>query len=904
MSRFKVTLSTSLTEQLKLNPLFFLKFKPDHYYSYRDNKDIDTSKWISVDKELNISLDAESVNLKSSDYHLCIVELETQTDHKGDYGIIEHLKDYYAHIVSIQNANDLQQVFKAYIYQAQRAEHKYAFVEFLWLLNSQEINASALRNAIAQNDSNSIQWICSGLVDFGRCLPVKKQRLLKNIAESFGRTYTIYDPQIIQDALDRIGENWRYNQSDKNLYEAVNIILESITPDQEIAKGNKLLELKRWFLNDEPFSDYSYLVNLFSFVPEDIRLDIVKRWFHDIRLGNTSFDKDLLLQFKDNKFDNFIRFRYCIETPREPIVLTVPLLADNILTLCNSEGKAFQSFDGVLDFAITHCDTSHPAIDFQMERFIPRCDGGTKYNEDFVGFIDYAIIRKLDEAKLTSSYVLPIMKRLLDQYAQRKPYNACKWGDGSPLNVEQSQKCLHKINISKKGAFNNKTLQLECCETRHYEDKWVISKKNDIDFNIFLKEPIYLSNENVDIDVSMLSPETFIDFIKLIPTKFTRLDDGSFVVPSYRNVTLLLYLVQIFSTPLRMRIIPNKNVFAGLSFDIFKIKKNLLMQEGIDDYSKISQEKKKSIETEYRELESKEVHKRIIKSLKAKYNLGNYNDSENYFETEIDRALLDDIKNNFYFKEGVKENTPENRRNFLTINIQRFKPFCSPVIANANNEILDFPFFWCIGNECFHNCLDKQMLDDVNSWEKYSLYHLIEIIGYKKIHSTIAGNEPDESVRQFIAVSNKALKKFRRLKCRSCGHLLFADRGIYFQRNNHYACANPSCSEYHISVYLNYCYKCKTGLIDSRDSEQCPNGWYICPDCLSCCDDELYERQAQRYIIDHRQVPKYIQEKRGKGHNNKDIHFCPKCGTKIVLFQDDHGDYHHGCPKCRQQYNI
>ena len=169
---------------------------------------------------------------------------------------------------------------------------------------------------------------------------------------------------------------------------------------------------------------------------------------------------------------------------------------------------------------------------------------------------------------------------------------------------------------------------------------------------------------------------------------------------------------------------------------------------------------------------------------------------------------------------------------------------------------------------------------------------------------TDAGYEPDDQVRQFIAITNKVMQTFRRLKCRSCGHLLFTDRSSGFNRNNYYSCANTSCKEYHQPIYLSYCFKCKKGLIDSRDSKQCPNGWYICPTCLSCCDDAQYERQAQRYVVTNRPIPYWLQMKLGKGHNDKGIYYCPDCGTQIVPYQDDHGETHHGCPQCRKSYDF
>ena len=76
----------------------------------------------------------------------------------------------------------------------------------------------------------------------------------------------------------------------------------------------------------------------------------------------------------------------------------------------------------------------------------------------------------------------------------------------------------------------------------------------------------------------------------------------------------------------------------------------------------------------------------------------------------------------------------------------------------------------------------------------------------------------------------------------------------------------------------------------------------ICPNCLSCCDDDFYEQQAQKYIVERKPVPVWINKKRGHGHNNKGIYYCPKCGSQIEKYKDEHGE-HMGCPKCRETYN-
>ena len=130
---------------------------------------------------------------------------------------------------------------------------------------------------------------------------------------------------------------------------------------------------------------------------------------------------------------------------------------------------------------------------------------------------------------------------------------------------------------------------------------------------------------------------------------------------------------------------------------------------------------------------------------------------------------------------------------------------------------------------------------------------------------------------------NKAAQLFRRVICRECGHILFPVGNNNFNQYNNFVCLNPICSVRSERVYLSQCFHCKSGMIDSRDSQVCPNGLRICPICLSCCTDEQIEFQAQKYIRIGRSIP--------------------ECGGEIVrVFDAERNETHIYCHRCNSEF--
>lgn len=905
-------------EELKKNPVFFLKFFENIRY---DNnwKEIDYSRWSSLDRDLNISFDAGTFADRELGYALCVLEEgKEKVDEKGN-----HYPDTITikfHCASPDSVNDWIYIINCFVIRSQNKADKYACMELLWALDKLFWKKETLISAWSQYPAATVTFFVQEFQKFGRVLSYNKQMALKSVLSSYSGRYEIYLPNVFRQAYKCVANDTliplqkKPNIEQLNLYSIIDAIFgESsiLNETDEDVSSNSLIQLRSWFRGQHRLEDYTLILNVFPLLSEKLRLQIVKRYFHDIRNKHVSFDVSLIKEIKDSKFDDFIRYRYCVESPAEPVVLTVPLLCDTLITLHNSNGMSFQTFDGVLDFAMTRCDTAHPAIDFGLQRFIPTCNRGAVYNIDnFKGFIDYAIIRKLNKDLITDEHLRTVLTYLMDKHARRQTYPVCRYGDGTKIPDETFQYCgkRREYKTTENEQERLQSYTLECFKYCQYNDRWNISHEKLKHIQDFLNDKNIPYSQTYSISLDMFSTNKLKTYILSLPDKFTMLKNGEFLVQSYnrRDVdnNFNLYLIQEFSDALRMRIFPQIGAIVGLQFDVFGFWKNIRQSLPFEVLRNQQSSEYKEALKKYEQQEAQEVKSRCIASLKKELNTEITEDG--FFEIPYDHNLLSVIVRRFYFKGTIGEKDELHQREFLKYSnlTSNFAQYCAPQLSEVKNPAIDLPYFWCRGKECFHNNLGTQTLEEEINWYNYTLFHLSEIIGFPMLHKTVAGYEPEPTVWQFIAITNKVMQKFRRLKCRACGHMMFTERTSGFNRYNYYECVNPTCAEVRHPVYLNFCFKCKKGLIDSRDTKQCPNGWYICPTCLACCDDEQYERQAQRYILTKRPVPPRIQEKRGKGHNDKGIYFCPQCGNLIQEIDDGHGNSFRGCPECNINFDA
>lgn len=889
------TIKIERLEEMKKSPLFFLR---RHIHEYRDNKGhlYEEISWESTEKDITASFTDNNWDDETLNFSLAIIDRFDEPEKESDENVSQPENISFSfHAMQSNSAGDWLWIIQNTINRKTNPIDKFWMRELIWVLNWRYIDRNALHNALQSYEQAVILQFLGWVTKLSKCLSQNKQAFIATFLSGYGISYSVNLPTLLKEACNITGAASnplifiQTNEDYRNIFDWVDLLSATLDyyPIRNVGNHNNIwLDFLHWMNSDDAFCDYSRLKQIIAMVAEPIRMEIMKRYFHDIRIGNTTYDSSVIEQFRHNEYAQYIRYRACIQQPGNPIDLSVPILADNVLTFVKTEGKAFQTFDGLLDFVMQNSDVTNPNISFRLEKFMPVCHGGAIYNKaNFTGFIDYSIICKIDESRFTEENLKETIEELLNRSRARKKF-VCQ-SDNKYVYEETALRCI----------------DFKCEQIQKYEHTWWIMSDYSSYVNLFLEDKLYQTQDNNVIPVefadSQISTEILGLSVRNIIGKYEQLGDGKFIIPSNLTNTFETRLISQYSKPESMRIIPLKTALIGLEFDVFGIWSKLREQLTPEDLSRGTESSRyKQLREEYKKLESAEVFKRVVNSLTNELGVDIIDYS--YFEIPYSRTKGQELKNRYYYRSSYLNEERPNE--FLCKQyIKQYPPFCAPQLAANRNDIIDFPYFWCRGIECFHNNLSEQALETCSDWKKYSLYHMIEILGYPKLRKTEAGYEPDNCIREFIGVANKAIQKFKRLKCRDCGHLIFTDRNYSYNRYNYFSCQNPSCKQHLKLVYLNFCHQCKKGLIDSRDSVRCPNGWYICPTCLSCCNDQQYERQAQRYVIERRPIPPRIQSMLGKGHNDKGEFFCYQCGVLLeeVLVEKNKRIV---CPNCNKDY--
>ena len=267
-----------------------------------------------------------------------------------------------------------------------------------------------------------------------------------------------------------------------------------------------------------------------------------------------------------------------------------------------------------------------------------------------------------------------------------------------------------------------------------------------------------------------------------------------------------------------------------------------------------------------------------------------------YFDKSHQRELFA-LARSFNFKYNGLNNDLEFKKNE-----ENQEEFCECRLSNNLDYYHGIAFYWCGNKPCFRPPVRYHVDDE---WEQYTILDFMRIL---KISPDYVNKNGKRTRFGHYIILSAYLKSFARfyehLKCRECGKLMkpldisnFASRVV-----TEFSCTNDSCENKGMVIYLNHCFNKKkcNATIDSRESKQCPNGQYICPECGACCSTENFSnrisnlRMTGGYISDR--LIRFVEN--NLGHWEKLEFFCYRCGKPMT---NENGTYK--CKDCDVSYN-
>lgn len=889
-------------EQIKRHPLFFFNdieinnydaHSVDHYW-------VPEAGYRYEDRQNRISLNSINSNTGKILFAFGRVSYDININSPYVTLVIEPFES--------RNIEHVKAVLSIFLQKSQDHSDKYAVREFLWMLNAYPLDINILNEAICSFENSIQSFFWSALNCQTQCLSIPKQSAIQQYLSSKGINYQIYYPNSIKEALAICYPDIDFSKEKLNIFLLINNIIWKdeykqirINPkaDAMESPSNIFLQIRKWLKEPEyVFSDFETLSIFFRLFNPGIQLQLIKRYFHSIRCGQTMFDKELVEKLKNNQFENWAIFYHCTQEPSRPINLAVPLLCDNILTFLRTNFTELQTINGTLDMAYTQCDKNSPEIDFGLKRIIPVCQGGAIPNLKFKGFICTKTVFSINEKAFSPKALITLFRKYLSNFGRQIEETICLNKEIAPQTCQglQQNSCTQCPSFGISGL-----------------DKYVVSLGGDDDnykrvILNFFTDMVFNAGATIFVDPKefIISPEESKKRIISWCNQNLEVIDGlSVSLISGGDIELhngwsrnknidskFDSIINDFLEPSWCYIEPRRNAYIGCGV--------LYMETGFDEEFI---NKYGFNDERIQQKENEIIISRVNSALSDQLTV--YPDSNGRYCVPYDEALLRKLSSDFYnYSEEDNSSTfSPNNNGFLTKANLKYDRYCAPKYDNDKNLVTQLPFMWCRGKECFKNSLANQTLESCISWSNYTLLHILEIMGHAQIVRTEAGNEASEVIRSFIGMVNQASNLFKRSRCRECNHMLFVLPGTSFNRYNKFQCRLPSCGEFGKTIYLSQCFHCKRGMIDSRDSAKCPNGWHICPKCLSCCDDGIYEKMANRYMRRRVPIPLRIQEKLGHGHNDKDEYFCPKCGQAVnVVFDQNTGRSGKYCEHCHTLY--
>lgn len=230
--------------------------------------------------------------------------------------------------------------------------------------------------------------------------------------------------------------------------------------------------------------------------------------------------------------------------------------------------------------------------------------------------------------------------------------------------------------------------------------------------------------------------------------------------------------------------------------------------------------------------------------------------------------------------------------------------YCHGREANCEDQLTRTKFLWCKGQKCFWPYIS---LHEKDKWKEYTMLDFCSILGFDLDWKGSSGGFIKYGKYLFLVdMVDRATSLLEHLYCKECGEILYPKKAGNFLVLTvpYYACKNDKCGAFDKPIYLSHCSTTKChGIIDERETKQCPNGWYICPSCGNCCSTNIFaKRIADRQTLQLGKSPTlehlYVNK---MGHLEKSEYYCWKCARPIM---SNDGGRTYVCEACDVKYDI
>lgn len=723
------------------------------------------------------------------------------------------------------------------------------FVHTLTLLLNYSLTShtiESLKSAIRRFPND---WKDVIFTEFLKAIPYGSyynQEVIKQVFHEWNFHYDISYDNELKDILFQMGQtesNWKK----LSFFQQVDFIYEHA--QQEKRTNNAFFNLCLWAKGKESIlPNDDVIVRFFPYFDDTTQLQIIRRYFNDIKLQKKTFSLPLLKSLKNHPYSFINVYRHNSRYYQEPINIGVQLLLDSIITY--QEKKEFQTFNGIIDLYVQSCNSSYNKVNLGETSFLDLCDGGICESPRFMGFVKIQDVVSINESRFERNNIVQTIQDVLNHYYQKVLLSIPLFSENEEIGTGLYEP-----------AEVLDSYQLCCWELKKYQDLAGIQQFAKVigldfpdliyedyiyDLQIDVKEILNRTKELFNTSLTLFEDKWILEQEKICEEIIDSFCDQYYLISPREDICLSEDLS--FSTNLRENILSEVKRTGGVpteTHDKYIVEATAELKSSINSYFNIKDPKE---EEELKQL------KEEIKSLKV----GSY-------ERKVKESKLKEYTN-FLIKWNLKRGTTK---------------VCAPHKNDKTNPFTQTSFFWCQNRSCFHSNIALHKDD----WNAFTLIDMMSILGIQLTEQSSSGLYPVESYQRFVDQVKKVNSMSSHLQCKECGHILFPDesrnpRNHGFYR--YYKCHNPQCNAFNNSIYLNFCHNCKKGIIDERESRRCPNGYVICRSCLSCCSNEMFQMIADKAIAERRNIPSRIQQLLGNGHYNERKFYCPDCGNMLT----------------------